>query len=145
MPCLRPVGGFPDKSPARGWLLQQVSAPHEESPPRTRSLRLARQVSVPHEESPPRLQQPVCSHEQFPSPTKTRPTRTWRHLDARASLNDTWGASSPCHANAPASGTRGRPARTRAIMRYCSIAQPPTRCPVWLCVTTRPGKYHTIA
>jgi hypothetical protein len=40
-PCLRPIGGFPDKCPAREWLLRQVSATHEQSPPRTSSLCLA--------------------------------------------------------------------------------------------------------
>jgi hypothetical protein len=45
---------FPLEEPPR-----QVSASHEESPPRTRSLRLARQVSASHEESPPRTRSPA--------------------------------------------------------------------------------------
>jgi hypothetical protein len=40
-------------------LALRVSAPHDESPPRTTSLRRARRVSAPHDESVPRMTSPV--------------------------------------------------------------------------------------
>jgi hypothetical protein len=54
--------------------------------------------------------------------------------------NDTWGASSPCHANAQAGGMSGWPALTRDVTRHCSVARPPTRRPVRLCDTPTPSE-----
>jgi hypothetical protein len=51
-------------SPTSFPLEEPISASHDKSLPRTRSLRLARQVSAPHEKSPPRT-------------TSTAPTNTW--------------------------------------------------------------------
>jgi hypothetical protein len=48
-----------DRSLAEWLHLRQVSASHEKSPSRTKSLRLARQVSTSHDKSPPRITRPA--------------------------------------------------------------------------------------
>jgi hypothetical protein len=158
MPCLRTVGGFPYKTPTGGWLLRHVSIPHEESLPRMTSF-------VPHEESPPRTTNfrpargvsssplTTCSFARVLSVSNRgedctrRSERGDRGPHEHGAIptpgllrNNAWGASSPRHANSPASSTRGRPLLTRAVMRHYSVVRPPTCRPVRLCDTPTPSE-----
>jgi hypothetical protein len=57
-------------SPTSRWLLREAPASHEESPPHTTTLRLARGVSASHNNSPPARRVSV-SYEEFPSHTRS--------------------------------------------------------------------------
>jgi hypothetical protein len=62
--AIRPVFGQLAACPTSSTLEvppRQVSASHKKSPPRTRSLHLARQVSASHDKSPPRTRSPAPS------------------------------------------------------------------------------------
>jgi hypothetical protein len=96
----------------------------DKSPSRTTSLRLA--------------QQAARSHEQSPSTTKAQSTQCGATPTHGLFRYDTWGTSSPCHANTPAGGTRGQTALTRGVMQCCSATPPSTQRHIRPCSTPTP-------
>jgi hypothetical protein len=118
-------------------LPRQVSASHDKSPPRMTILRLARQVSASHEEF--LVSDNMLVHTSSSPPlTKTRSTQCGATSMHEPIHYDTWGASSPCHASAPASGMRGQPALTGALMQLCSTVRPSTCHHIQPCSTPTP-------
>jgi hypothetical protein len=97
--CSRLVVTFPDKFLTRGSLARQVSASHDKQLVRTSTLRLRPGHKPYHVVRP-------------------------RHVNSSA---DTWDTGSPCHASAPAGGTRGHLALTGVLMQLCPTAHPSTR------------------
>jgi hypothetical protein len=71
---LRPIGCISDQFPLEG--------PHDKSPPRTRSLRLAREVSASHEKSPPRTTNPAL-------------TGAWAQMHGTSTTTDAHGGMVP--------------------------------------------------
>jgi hypothetical protein len=67
--------------------------------------------------------QPAHSHEHSPSPTKTWPIPRGATSAHKLFRYDAGGACSPCHASAPAGGTRRRSTLTEVLMQLCSAAR----------------------
>jgi hypothetical protein len=89
--------------------LQQVSASHDKSPPRTASLR--------------------------PTSTEVWATTRGASLEHGRLHHDAWGNDSPRHAKAPAAGPCKQLAPTRALMQVCPAAQPSHQHHLQPCLT----------